>query len=168
MFSVNLICKKMMIRMGEFDKIMHELVLNWKLRLVASALLTMFGLSFLISTLGGFIMDLSVMDQTIVGVAVFLLMIPIYLIIADLPKIDEYTIASMLNESIPKLNRQAELILKDPGELSEQEKKNREEIKPVLKEEKLYRYLPNRPIVQAIVLMAACLVLTAGAYLYFT
>lgn len=154
--------------MSDYEKIMHELVLNWKLRLVASALFTMMGLSFLISTVGGFIMELSIMDQTIVGVAVFLVMIPVYLIIADLPKIDEQTIASILNDSVPELNNHTELILKNPEDLSEEEKMKRRQIEPVLKEKKLYRYLPNRPIVQALVLLFISLLLTFGMYLYFT
>jgi len=151
-------------RLNENERIMHDLVLNWKLRLVASALFSMLGLAFLIGTVSGFFVDLSTFDKSIVGVAVFVVMIPIYLIIADLPKIDEFTIASMLNEAVPEFDQQAELVLNPVDELSEDEIAKRKELEEVLKEEKLYRFLPNRPIKQAILIMVVSLGLTAGSY----
>lgn len=151
-------------RLNENERIMHELVLNWKLRLVASALFSMLGLAFLIGTVSGFFVDLSTFDKSIVGVAVFVVMIPIYLIIADLPKIDEFTIASMLNESVPEFDQQAELVLNPVDELNDDEMAKRKELEEVLKEEKLYRFLPNRPIKQAIVIMLVSLTITAGSY----
>lgn len=150
--------------MNENERIMHELVLNWKLRLVASALFSMLGMAFLIGTVSGFFVELSTLDKSIVGIAVFVVMIPIYLIIADLPKIDEFTIASMLNEAVPEFDQQAELVLNPEDELNEEEKEKRKELETVLKEEKLYRFLPNRPIKQAIVIMLVSLSLTAGSY----
>lgn len=150
--------------MNENERIMHELVLNWKLRLVASALFSMLGMAFLIGTVSGFFVELSTLDKSIVGIAVFVVMIPIYLIIADLPKIDEFTIASMLNETVPEFDQQAELVLNPEDELNEEEKEKRKELETVLKEEKLYRFLPNRPIKQAIVIMLVSLSLTAGSY----
>lgn len=154
----------MAILMNENERIMHELVLNWKLRLVASALFSMLGMAFLIGTVSGFFVELSTLDKSIVGIAVFVVMIPIYLIIADLPKIDEFTIASMLNEAVPEFDQQAELVLNPEDELNEEEKEKRKELETVLKEEKLYRFLPNRPIKQAIVIMLVSLSLTAGSY----
>lgn len=151
-------------RLNENERIMHELVLNWKLRLVASALFSMLGLAFLIGTVSGFFVELSTFDKSVVGVAVFVVMIPIYLIIADLPKIDEFTIASMLNESVPEFDQQAELVLNPVDELNDDEMAKRKELEEVLKEEKLYRFLPNRPIKQAIVIMLVSLTLTAGSY----
>lgn len=150
--------------MNENERIMHELVLNWKLRLVASALFSMLGMAFLIGTVSGFFVELSTLDKSIVGIAVFVVMIPIYLIIADLPKIDEFTIASMLNEAVPEFDQQAELVLNPEDELNEEEKEKRKELETVLKEEKLYRFLPNRPIKQAIIIMMVSLSLTAGSY----
>lgn len=151
-------------RLNENERIMHELVLNWKLRLVASALFSMLGLAFLIGTVSGFFVELSTFDKSIVGVAVFVVMIPVYLIIADLPKIDEFTIASMLNESVPEFDQQAELVLNPVDELNEDEVAKRKELEEVLKEEKLYRFLPNRPIKQAVVIMLVSLTITAGSY----
>lgn len=151
-------------KLNENERIMHDLVLNWKLRLVASALFSMLGLAFLIGTVSGFFVDLSTFDKSIVGVAVFVVMIPVYLIIADLPKIDEFTIASMLNDAVPEFDQQAELVLNPVEELSEEEVAKRKELEKVLKDEKLYRFLPNRPIKQAIIIMAVSLTLTAGSY----
>lgn len=151
-------------KLNENERIMHELVLNWKLRLVASALFSMLGLAFLTGTVSGFFVELSTLDKSIVGVAVFVVMIPVYLIIADLPKIDEFTIASMLNEAVPEFDKQAELVLNPVEELSEHEMEKRKELEEVLKEKKLYRFLPNRPIKQAIVVMLVSLSLTAGSY----
>lgn len=151
-------------KLNENERIMHDLVLNWKLRLVVSALFSMLGLAFLVGTVSGFFVELSTFDKSIVGVAVFVVMIPVYLIIADLPKIDEFTIASMLNEKVPEFDQQVELVLNPLEELSEEEKAKRQELEKVLKDEKLYRFLPNRPIKQAIIIMAVSLTLTAGSY----
>lgn len=154
----------MPLLMNDNERIMHELVLNWKLRLVVSALFSMLGLAFLVGTVSGFFVELSTLDKSIVGIAVFVVMIPIYLIIADLPKIDEFTIASMLNENVPEFDEQAELVLNPVDELDESEKEKRKELEAVLKDEKLYRFLPNRPIKQAILIMLVSLSLTAGSY----
>ncbi|MDX1637259.1 MAG: hypothetical protein R3281_04765 [Balneolaceae bacterium] len=146
---------------------MKELVLNWKLRLVVSALFSMLGFAVLFGTLSGYFMeDFNTLDQTIVGVAVFVIMLPIYLIIADLPQIDEHTIAEMLNERIPNLEHDASLILADKEELSEEQIERREQIKTYFEDEQLYRFLPNQPIQQAAAIMLTCLALTAGIYLY--
>lgn len=150
--------------MNEYERLLYELVLNWKLRLVVSALFSMLGLSFLVSFMSGFFADLSLLDQTIVGVAVFIVMIPVYLIIADLPDIDEHTIATMLNERVPDFDHQADLILKPVDELDEKQLQKREQIASIYKQEKLYRHLPNRPITQAVILMLVCFMLTAGGY----
>ncbi|MDX1618576.1 MAG: hypothetical protein R3224_07300 [Balneolaceae bacterium] len=153
---------------ADYHKKLHELVLNWKLRLIASALFSILGLAVLISTTSGLLIeDFEILDQTIVGVAVFVIVIPIYLIIADLPKIDEETIAKMLNETVPDLNSGAELVLKSTEELSEQEKEKRREVEVVFNDDKLYRFLPNYPMKQAVVLLLGCLLLTAGIYYYF-
>ncbi len=153
-------------KLNEYERILHELVLNWKLRLVTSALLTMLGMAFLISTASSYFVDLTILDRTIVGVAVFVVMIPVYLIIADLPKFNEQTMASMLNDLVPEFNEQAHLVLQPEEELSEEELAKRKEVESLLKQEKLYRVLPNKPLKQGFLLMLICLSLTAGS-LYF-
>lgn len=151
----------------DFSHRMHELVLNWKLRLVVSALFSMLGFAILIGTLSGYFMqDFETLDQTIVGVAVFVIVIPIYLIIADLPKIDEHTIAEMLNERLPNLEHDAKLVLRDEQELSSDEIARRQEVENFFSDEKLYRFLPLQPIQQAVLIMITCLLLTAGIYFY--
>lgn len=150
--------------MNEFDRMLYELVLNWKLRLVASALFSLMGLSFLIGAMSGILFDYSVLDQTIVGISVFVVTVPIYLIIADLPKINEQTITKMLNEYVPEFEDNAHLILVPREELDEHQLEERQQIESIYKDKKLYRYLPNRPITQAIILMVICFILTAGSY----
>ncbi|MDR8391239.1 hypothetical protein NC796_08825 [Aliifodinibius sp. S!AR15-10] len=152
---------------NEYTDRMKELVLNWKLRLVVSALFSMLGFAILIGTLSGYVMpEFETLDQTIVGVAVFVIVIPVYLIMADLPKIDEHDIAEMLNERIPNLEHDANLILVGEEELNEEEKARRNQLKDFFEDEKLYRFLPNYPIQQATVIMITCLILTAGIYFY--
>jgi len=153
--------------MNELERILHELVLNWKLRLFASALFSLLGLSFLIGSASGFIADLTVWDQTIVGIAVFIVTLPIYLIIADLPKIDGQNIVAMLNERVPEFKQQAGLVLKEEADLNEEEKKELERVKLLYKTKSLHTYLPARPMKQAVLLMLTCLILTAVAYFYF-
>ncbi|MFH5831495.1 hypothetical protein ACG2F4_12700 [Halalkalibaculum sp. DA3122] len=146
---------------------MHELVLNWKLRLVVSALFSMLGLAILVGTLSGYFMqNFEVLDQTIVGVAVFVIVIPIYLIVADLPKIDEHTIADLLNKQIPDLEYDTKLLLMDEEQMSEEEVARKKKVVKKFADEKLYRFLPTQPILQALLVMLACLLLTAGIHFY--
>lgn len=145
----------------------NDLVLNWKLRLVLSALFSIMGFALLIATLSGYFMpEFEVLDQTIVGVAVCVIVIPVYLIIADLPKINAHTIANLLNQSVPKLHNKAELILKDKDDIPEQDAVYRREVEEFFEDEKVYRFLPNRPINQAVIIMVSSLALTAGIHLY--
>lgn len=152
--------------MNDSERILHELVLNWKLRLVVSALFSMLGLAFLVAVLSGYFAELKLLDQTIVGVAVFIVMIPIYLVIADLPKIDEQTIAEMLNEYVPEFEQKADIILKAESELSTEELQHKDKVEKIYRDRSLYRYLPNRPIKQAAILMIICLSLTATSYFF--
>lgn len=150
--------------MDDPKRILHELVLNWKLRLVVSALFSMMGLAFLVALLSGNFADLNLFDQTIVGVAVFIVMIPIYLIIADLPKIDEQTIAEMLNEHVPEFQKKADIVLKTEAELNENEAELKDQIEELYKNKSLHKYLPNRPIKQAAILLIFCLSLATVSY----
>ncbi|MDZ7717062.1 MAG: hypothetical protein U5J95_12700 [Balneolaceae bacterium] len=150
--------------MDDPKRILHELVLNWKLRLVVSALFSMMGLSFLIALLSGIFADLNLLDQTIVGVAVFIVMIPVYLIIADLPKISEHTITEMLNEHVPEFQEKAGIVLKSEAELNENEAKLKAKIERLYQDKPLHKYLPNRPIKQAVILLVLCLSLAAVSH----
>ena len=150
--------------MNDPKDILHELVLNWKLRLVVSALFSMIGLASFVALLSGFFTELSLLDQTIVGVAVFIVMIPIYLIIADLPKIDEHTIAEMLNKNAPEFDNKAHIVLKPEAELDNEEIKDKDRIEELYQTKSMHKYLPNKPIKQAGILLVVCLSLAAVSY----
>ena len=150
--------------MNDPKDVLHELVLNWKLRLVVSALFSMIGLASFVALLSGFFTDLSLLDQTIVGIAVFIVMIPVYLIIADLPKINEQTIAQMLNEYAPEFKDKADIVLKPEDELDEEELELKNHIEELYQKSSLHKYLPNRPIKQAAILLIVCLSLAAISY----
>ena len=153
--------------MEKEEQIFKELILNWKLRLVASAMVSIFGLAFLVATVSGLVVEMSVLDKSIVGVAVFVVMIPVYLIIADLPKIDKSTITRLLDENVPEMEQRAELLLKDEEELDEQDEELRYKIESFLSDEKSYKYLPSRPIKQAVAILTTSLFISTVALFYF-
>ena len=95
--------------------ILHEGIQNWKLRIVLSALLCIMGLAALISMVLGEFVRLSVMDKTIVSIAVFMVGTPAYLIASKLGKVDQYTIAGFLNESLDEVRGDAEVLVKKRG-----------------------------------------------------
>ncbi|MDX1672214.1 MAG: hypothetical protein R3211_07715 [Balneolaceae bacterium] len=149
---------------SDYERKLQELVLNWKLRLIVSAMFSLLGLALVISVASGYFVEgFDVLDQTIVGMAVFLVVIPIYLIAADLPKIDKKTILNLLSENVPELSdKDMDTVLVPTSELDGKKLNEREEIEAFLDKDKLYRYLPTRPIKQAVVLMTVCLAITAG------
>lgn len=149
------------------EKIFKELILNWKLRLVASAMVSIFGLAFLAATLSGLVVEMTVLDMSIVGIAVFVVMTPVYLIVADLPKIDKTTIAKLLDENVPELDHNTELLLKDDEGLNEQDEELRRKVYSFLENEKSYRYLPSRPIKQAVAILTTSLFISMFALVYF-
>lgn len=134
------------------SEILLEGIQNWKLRLVLSALLCIMGLAALISmTLGQFV-DLTVMDKTIVSIAIFMVGTPAYLIVSNLGKVDQYTIAGFLNESLKEIQGDAEVLVKKEDELDEKEKNRREQLEEFFTENPLYNYLPDKPVKQAYIL----------------
>lgn len=141
--------------------ILLEGIQNWKLRLVLSALLCIMGLAALISmTLGEFV-QLTVMDKSIVSIAIFMVGTPAYLIASNLGKVDQYTIAGFLNESLSEIQGDAEVLVKKEEELDEEEKTRREQLEVFFKENPLYNYLPDKPVKQAYVLFVLSL---AGSF----
>lgn len=101
---------------------------NWKLRLILSALLCIFGLGALVSMSLGLFMDLTVYDRSIVSIAIFMVGVPAYLIISNLANIDESTIAGFLNANLEIVNGKAEILLKSETELSDDDLKMKEEL----------------------------------------
>lgn len=138
-----------------------EGIQNWKLRLILSALLCIMGLAALVSMALGQFVDLTVMDKTIVSIAIFMVGTPAYLIVSNLGKVDQYTIAGFLNESLKEIQGDAEVLVKKEDELDEKEKNRREQLEEFFTENPLYNYLPDKPVKQAYVLFVLSL---AGSF----
>lgn len=146
------------------SQILLEGIYNWKLRLVLSALLCIMGLGMLISMVLGLFVELSVMDKTIVGVAIFMVGTPAYLIVSKLGKVDQYTIAGFLNQSLDEVDGDAEVLVKNENELDPEEQTRREQLEEFFTENPLYNYLPNQPVIQAYVLLVISLVASFGIW----
>lgn len=138
--------------------ILHEGIQNWKLRLVLSALLCIMGLAALISMALGQFVELTVLDKSIVSIAIFMVGTPAYLIASNLGKVDQYTIAGFLNESLQEVQGDAEVLVKKEEELDEEEKTRREQLEEFFTENPLYNYLPDKPVKQAYFLFLLSLV----------
>lgn len=138
--------------------ILHEGIQNWKLRLVLSALLCIMGLAALISMALGQFVELTVLDKSIVSIAIFMVGTPAYLIASNLGKVDQYTIAGFLNESLQEVQGDAEVLVKKEEELDEEEKNRREQLEEFFTENPLYNYLPDKPVKQAYFLFLLSLV----------
>lgn len=140
------------------SEILREGIYNWKLRLILSALLCIMGLGALISMFLGLFVELTVFDKTIVGIAIFIVGTPAYLIISNLGKVDQYTIAGFLNERLQEVDGDAEVLVKNEDELDEQEKSRRQQLEDFFSENPLYTFLPDKPVKQAWVLFAVSLI----------
>lgn len=138
--------------------ILHDGIQNWKLRLVLSALLCIMGLAALISMALGEFVELTVMDKSIVSIAVFMVGTPAYLIASNLGKVDQYTIAGFLNESLQEVQGDAEVLVKREEELDEAEITRRQQLEEFFTENPLYNYLPDKPVKQAYFLFLLSLV----------
>lgn len=134
------------------SEILIEGIQNWKLRLVLSALLCIMGLAALISMVLGLVVELTVIDKTIVSIAVFMVGTPAYLIASNLGKVDQYTIAGFLNESLQEVQGDAEVLVKKEEELDAEEKSRREQLENFFTENPLYNFLPDKPVKQAYIL----------------
>jgi hypothetical protein len=146
------------------SQILMEGIYNWKLRLVLSALLCIMGLGMLISMVLGLFVELTVLDKTIVGVAIFMVGTPAYLIVSKLGKVDQYTIAGFLNESLKEVDGDAEVLVKNESELDPEEKTRREQLEEFFTEHPLYNFLPNQPVIQAYVLLLISIVASLGIW----
>ncbi|MEX0723479.1 MAG: hypothetical protein WD357_10905 [Gracilimonas sp.] len=140
------------------SEILHDGIQNWKLRLVLSALLCIMGLAGLVSMALGEFVELTVWDKTIVSIAIFMVGTPAYLIASNLGKVDQYTIAGFLNESLQEVQGDAEVLVKKEDELDEEEKTRRQQLEEFFTENPLYNYLPDKPVKQAYVLFLLSLI----------
>lgn len=143
------------------SQILLEGIQNWKLRLVLSALLCIIGLAALISMVLGVFVELTVVDKTIVSIAIFMVGTPAYLIASNLGKVDQYTIAGFLNESLDEVQGDAEVLVRKEEELDETEKSRREQLEEFFTENPLYNFLPDKPVKQAYILFVISL---AGSF----
>ncbi|MBO6584633.1 MAG: hypothetical protein JJ953_00870 [Gracilimonas sp.] len=148
------------------SQVLLEGIYNWKLRLVLSALLCIIGLGILISMALGIFLELTVLDKSIVGIAIFMVGTPAYLIVSNLGKVDQYTIAGFLNESLKEVDGDAEVLVKKEDELDPEEKTRREQLEEFFRENPLYNFLPDRPVKQAYFLFLISL-LASFAIWYF-
>lgn len=140
------------------SQVLLEGIYNWKLRLVLSALLCIMGLGILISMALGLFIELTVLDRSIVGIAIFMVGTPAYLIVSNLGKVDQYTIAGFLNESLKEVDGDAEVLVKKEAELDPEEKTRREQLEEFFVENPLYNFLPDKPVKQAYFLFLVSLV----------
>ena len=143
------------------SEILLEGIQNWKLRLVLSALLCIMGLAALISMVLGVFVELTVVDKTIVSIAIFMVGTPAYLIASNLGKVDQYTIAGFLNERLEEVGGDAEVLVKKEEELDEEEKSRRQQLEEFFTENPLYNFLPDKPVKQAYLLFVISL---AGSF----
>lgn len=146
------------------SEILLEGIQNWKLRLILSALLCIMGLSALVSMVLGEFLELTVWDKSIVSIAIFMVGTPAYLILSRLGKVDQYTIAGFLNESLEEVQGDAEVLVKKEEELDKEEKTRREQLEEFFTENPLYNYLPDKPVKQAYVLFVISLVGSFGIW----
>lgn len=135
------------------EKILREGMFNWKLRLILSALLCLIGLSFLISMVLGVYFSLNIADQTLTGVAIFIVGTPVYLILSKLGEVDEYTIAGFLNATVAEMEGEAGLLLKEDSSLNKEDTLRKQKLEEYLRTKPLRELLPDRPVRQAYYLM---------------
>ncbi len=140
--------------------LLSEGLKNWKLRLILSALLSIMGLGSMISMILGLFIELSVYDKTIVSIAIFMVGIPTYLIMSGLAKIDEHTIVVFLNEQVPELYENTEILVKPEEELTEQEKSIRKQLFDVFIETPVHMFLPDKPVKQAYFLFLGSMIVS--------
>lgn len=146
------------------SNVLLEGIQNWKLRLVLSALLCIMGLGFLISMALGLVVELTILDKSIVGIAIFIVGTPAYLIASKLGEVDQYTIAGFLNERLREVEGDAEVLVKKQEGLSEMEKLRRAQLEDFFRENPLYNFLPDKPVKQAYLLFVISVVTSLGIW----
>ena len=146
--------------------LIREALLNWKLRLILSALLCIMGLGALISMVMGIFIELTVLDKSIVGMAIFMVGVPSYLILSNLGKVDQYTIAGFLNQQIDEVEGKAEVLIKKEDELDSDEKTKKKQLVEFFSEKPLHTFLPDKPVKQAYFLFLISLLFSFGIW-YF-
>lgn len=142
----------------EQTSLLNEALLNWKLRLILSALLCIMGLGALVSMVMGIFIELSVLDKSIVGMAIFMVGVPAYLLLSNLGRVDQYTIAGFLNQQLDIVDGRAEVLVKGSSELNEEERTKRQQLEQYFRENPLHTFLPDKPVKQAYFLFLISLI----------
>ncbi len=145
-------------------KLLREGLNNWKLRLVLSAILCIMGLAGLVSMILGLFMSLSVYDKSIVAIAIWMVGIPAYLILSGLAKITPQTIAQFINENNDNVEGDIQVLLQNVDELDEESKTQQQKLIKFFNETPLYKFLPDRPVKQAYVLMLISMMMSFGIW----
>ncbi len=144
--------------------ILKEGLNNWKLRLILSAILCIMGLAGLISMLLGLFINLSIYDKSIVAIAIWMVGIPAYLIISGLAKITPQTVAQFINQSNEDIPADLELLLKEESELDDQSLEKQKELIDLFSHTPVYKFLPDKPVKQAYVLMLVSMLASFGIW----
>jgi len=145
-------------------KILKEGLYNWKLRLILSALLCIMGLAGLVSMILGVFIELSIYDKSIVAIAIWMVGIPTYLMLSGLAKITPQSIATFINANNQEVTEDLQILLKDSTELDEESKDQQEKLILLFKETPLYKFLPDKPVKQAYILMLISMVGSFGIW----
>ena len=122
------------------------------------------GLAGLISMCIGLFVDLSVYDKSIVAIAVWMVGVPTYLIISGLAKVTPQSIIYFINDNNDQVNGDLNVLLKDSNELDEKSKSQQQELITFFQKTPLYKFLPDKPVKQAYVLMLFSMLASFGIW----
>mgnify|MGYP003627558882 CR=1 FL=1 len=148
----------------EGAKILTEGLNNWKLRLILSALLCITGLAGLISMAIGVLIDLSIYEKSIVAIAIWIVGVPTYLIVSGLAKITPQSIIQFINDNNNQIKGDLNVLLKSSTELDKKGREQQQELISFFRETPLYKFLPDKPVKQAYVLMFFSVVASFGIW----
>lgn len=124
------------------------------------------GLAAMISMVLGLFVELSVYDKSLVAIAIFMVVIPAYLIISGLAKIDELTIAEFLNQQVDELKNRAELLAQSEEILNDNEREIKQELLQFINEHPIETLLPDKPVKQAYLLMLGSIIVSFGIWFF--
>ncbi len=148
----------------EGKELLTKGITNWKLRLILSALLCIMGLAALISMVLGLFVSLSVYDRSIVAIAIWMVGVPTYLMLSGLANITPELIAKFINENVEDVKLDVNLLLQDRDSLTESEQQRQKVLIQKFTATPLYRFLPDKPVKQAYILMVISMIGSFGIW----
>lgn len=137
------------------QKILQDGIQNWKLRLVLSGLLSIIGLSALIAMILGTVFGYNQLDRTIIGLSVFMVGLPLYLILSELPKINEKIIVHFLEElegTELEFPCKPNVLLMESSAPNDDVHTQHKQMLDFFAHKPLYKLLPVRPVLQGYIL----------------